>query len=357
MFEYKIYKHKYFSVFSCCLLVRGARRSLICDVQRDLIYHIPNDLHDILVHNKNYTIGQLFDIYESKNYTTLNNYFSFLSENEYIFWCDSIEELNLFPSISTHYEDFRHINNAIIDYDKNSKYPIENIIDELHLFLCKNVEIRFYNSVLLEEIEKILFSFHDTSVENIRIYLPYYFIENSVIQKFLLRNMKIDYICFHSSNDYKIQKLHQHSSTKVFYTKQIISNNSHCGLIIPEYFACNLSTFTESQKHNTCLNRKISIDVEGNIKNCPSMSKSYGNVRDTTLKDAVEKPGFKDMWYIHKDQIEICKDCEFRHICTDCRAYIQEPDNIYSKPAKCSYDPYTATWGAENPTNNKLHGQ
>ena len=87
------------------------------------------------------------------------------------------------------------------------------------------------------------------------------------------------------------------------------------------------------------------------------MTKSYGNIRDTTLHEAIEKQGFKDLWYIHKDQIEVCKDCEFRHICTDCRAYIQDPNNIYSKPAKCSYDPYTATWGEANPTNNPLHGQ
>ena len=87
------------------------------------------------------------------------------------------------------------------------------------------------------------------------------------------------------------------------------------------------------------------------------MTKNYGNIRDTTLREAIEKQGFKDVWYIHKDQIEVCKDCEFRHICTDCRANIQDPNNIYSKPAKCSYDPYTATWGAENPTNNPLHGQ
>jgi SPASM domain peptide maturase of grasp-with-spasm system len=134
-------------------------------------------------------------------------------------------------------------------------------------------------------------------------------------------------------------------------------NNHYCGAISQYNFSSTLETFTESQKHNTCLNRKISIDVNGKIKNCPSMTKSYGNIKDTTLAEALEKPGFKDMWYIHKDQIEVCKDCEFRHICTDCRAFIKDPNNIYSKPAKCSYDPYTATWGKENPTNNPLHGK
>ena len=143
----------------------------------------------------------------------------------------------------------------------------------------------------------------------------------------------------------------------IILINQKIVSNVHCGLINSEYFSINIKTFTEAQKHNTCLNRKISIDLDGEIKNCPSMNKSYGNIKDINLMEAIEKPGFKDLWYIHKDQVEVCKDCEFRYICTDCRAYIQNPDNIYSKPAKCGYNPYTATWGEYNPTNNPLHSK
>jgi len=28
----------------------------------------------------------------------------------------------------------------------------------------------------------------------------------------------------------------------------------------------------------------------------------------------------------------------------DCRVYLEQPSNIYSKPLKCGYDPYSATW-------------
>jgi SPASM domain peptide maturase of grasp-with-spasm system len=77
------------------------------------------------------------------------------------------------------------------------------------------------------------------------------------------------------------------------------------------------------------------------------MKKSYGNIRQTTLSEALKKNGFKDYWEINKDQIDVCKDCEFRYICTDCRAFIQEPGNMFSKPLKCSYSPYTSLWGAE----------
>ena len=75
-----------------------------------------------------------------------------------------------------------------------------------------------------------------------------------------------------------------------------------------------------------------------------SRTKSFGNIKDTTLEEAINKPGFKDLWYICKDQIDVCKDCEFRYMCTDCRCFIKDPDNIYSQPAKCPYNPYICLW-------------
>jgi hypothetical protein len=66
-------------------------------------------------------------------------------------------------------------------------------------------------------------------------------------------------------------------------------------------------------------------------------------------KEALEKPGFK------KDQIEVCKDCEFRYICTGCRAYLEDPEDIHSKPLKCGYNPYTCEWEewSTNPLKQK----
>jgi SPASM domain peptide maturase of grasp-with-spasm system len=105
----------------------------------------------------------------------------------------------------------------------------------------------------------------------------------------------------------------------------------------------------------SCLNREISIDADGNIKNCPSMKESFGNIRDTTLAEAIEKPGFKKYWDINKDKIHVCKDCEFRYICTDCRAYVEDTEDILSKPLKCGYNPYTGEWSewSTNPPKQK----
>ena len=101
---------------------------------------------------------------------------------------------------------------------------------------------------------------------------------------------------------------------------------------------------TAIPQHNSCLNRKVSIDAAGEIKNCPSFGGSFGNAREVSLHGAVARRDFRELWSVHKDQIEVCKDCEFRYVCTDCRAYLSDETNRLSKPAKCRYDPYTAEW-------------
>ncbi len=115
-----------------------------------------------------------------------------------------------------------------------------------------------------------------------------------------------------------------------------------CGKILAGYFSICINTFTEAQCHNTCLNRKVSINKSGEICNCPSMPKTFGNIKNKSIKEVIENPDFTKFWGINKDKIEICKDCEYRYICTDCRAFIEDKGNIYSKPLKCKYDPYTA---------------
>lgn len=134
----------------------------------------------------------------------------------------------------------------------------------------------------------------------------------------------------------------------VSFVKEIISKSS-CGKVDLKYFNTNLPKVLEAVNHNSCLHKKISIDVEGNIRNCPSMSQSFGNIKNITLEEALNHKDFKKYWNLTKDKIEVCKDCEFRYICTDCRAYTERSHKNefgldISKPLKCGYNPYTGEW-------------
>jgi SPASM domain peptide maturase of grasp-with-spasm system len=99
----------------------------------------------------------------------------------------------------------------------------------------------------------------------------------------------------------------------------------------------------ESKLYNNCLNRKLGIDIHGNIKNCTALNKSYGNLKDSNLIEIVSSLEFQKLWLIKKDDIMVCKDCEFRYMCSDCRAFTENND-LYGKPKYCRYNPYKMEW-------------
>ena len=60
------------------------------------------------------------------------------------------------------------------------------------------------------------------------------------------------------------------------------------------------------------------------------------------LQRLVRYDNFRNCWYLKKDSIKICQDCEFRYNCLDCRA-CSLLDKL-DKPQKCNYNPYKLAW-------------
>ena len=83
------------------------------------------------------------------------------------------------------------------------------------------------------------------------------------------------------------------------------------------------------------------------------MAENFGNISNKSLEDALANPGFRKYWNLTKDKVGVCRDCEFRYICTDCRAFTENNHKNsegldISKPLKCGYDPYTGKWEPES---------
>jgi SPASM domain peptide maturase of grasp-with-spasm system len=346
--------NKYLMVFADCILVKGSQRALIADLTRGKYHFIPNTLAEMLIENMGKTKESIIENYGSENTETIEEYIGYLEEKEFIFWCDE-DKITLFPPIDLTWEWPAHITNAIFDIDENSNFNFEDIVKQLEPLNCQDIQIRAYSFKDLAFWDNWLTHTLEARMRSIEIISPFHSsIEMKEVEELTKKHLRIRSIIFHSAPKFEIIKQDSNMGMIATITDKV-DNNSHCGLVHWNYFNTNIKLFTEAQKHNTCLNRKISIDVNGEIKNCPSMAKSYGNIKDTTLQEAIGKPGFKDMWYINKDQVNVCKDCEFRYICTDCRAYIENPEDIYSKPLKCGYNPYTAEWEewSTNPLKQK----
>jgi radical SAM protein with 4Fe4S-binding SPASM domain len=108
-----------------------------------------------------------------------------------------------------------------------------------------------------------------------------------------------------------------------------------------------MDLFTEAMSHNTYFNRKVSIDVNGFIKNCSSNLKSFGNVKKEKIHDIITKKNFQKLWNSKKDQTEVCMDCEFRYMCVDSRTPVQTKNGKWIHKIECKYNPYIAKWEGE----------
>jgi len=90
--------------------------------------------------------------------------------------------------------------------------------------------------------------------------------------------------------------------------------------------------------HN-CFSKNIYISQDQNLYPCPMERKiHYGSLKEDKLSTII-----KNAVIISKSVIRICKHCEYRYACVDCRPDRLE-DDIYAKPWYCTYDPYTAEW-------------
>lgn len=327
-------------------IVEGVRNSLIVDFERNLIFPIPIDFASMIKSFKETNLALVENSFENESDYKL--YLDFLIQNEMCFYSDEGMNKN-FNELENYFDFPSTITNAILYYNNETLHALY----QLESLLCYHLEIVFLE-ITLEELRLISDLLRNFSFESVNLIIGKSEITQIELEEILQENFVISVIFHFASEQNKVIEISSLQNSKIIYTKsEFISKR--CGAVQLDYFSLNRTAFLESLHHNSCLNRKISIDAEGNIKNCPSMTESFGNIKDTTLAEAIEKPGFKKYWDINKDKIHVCKDCEFRYICTDCRAYVEDPADILSKPLKCGYNPYTGEWSewSTNPLKQK----
>jgi SPASM domain peptide maturase of grasp-with-spasm system len=349
-------------LFSCCKITNGANRSIITDTQRKSFFCLPIGYSNYF---KNSVID--FEGIEELTFEEISEFKHFLISEEIIFELPSNIDKDCFTTNHINNKclfDKRipaKITNAIINITfENAIYVYSNFNILTNILGCNHIEFRLMDIFNLEELKQFIVNISKFNMDCFSIYANFH-------KEFTTNNLRL----INTSIGFKIMNITIYNNQEInnieyfnlinegnygnifFISNKIL--NICCGYIENENMVIHENHFLESQHHNTCLNRKISIDEHGEIKNCPSMAKSYGNIRDTKLIDVVNNPEFQKMWHIKKDDITKCKDCEFRHICTDCRAYIENPDDIYSAPLKCGYDPYTGVWEewSTNPLKEK----
>jgi len=332
---------------SNCILVTGTIRAIICDLQKHRYYSFDSKLSELFLDDR--VINNPNETIISKN--NYDNFLLFLENEGLAFWCDS-NNVKKFPKLSLEWDFPAYITNCILDGNSNLWYFSDKLIQQLEDLQCSYIELRFFDIVDTKYLHEMLTSIQESHIQSIDILVKANINVNYILDfvDIAYAYSKIRCITIHSGAYNRL--INKHKTCKIIELTQNINDENHCGIIHERFFTINMQTFTEAQEHNSCLNRKISIDKNGYIKNCPSMNKKFGSILDTNLKDVIQIEDFTKYWHISKNDITICKSCEFRYICTDCRAYLENPEDIYSKPLKCGYDPSTNKW--ENWSDNPL---
>lgn len=331
--------HEVFRLFGNCIPVRGARRSVICDLERRRIRFIPTALLEILVDPDLSISADSVRRFPPADRIRLAEYLDVLVLEEYGFWTDEPE---LFPTIEMKRDTPNACTNAILDIDRNSTHAYEAIFHQLDDLGCEALQIRAFDTLQPEEIVRIVVAAESGRFRHLDFMLK---ASPSINVEFAAALVKahpiVTRVILHSAPE-PFQQVDAPPPADIWVTTEPLSLTS-CGQVDPSFFALNVLHFIEAQCFNTCLHKKVGVAANGDVMACPSMNRSFGNIATTELKHIVGHPDLKRLGTITKDQVSVCRDCEFRYVCTDCRANTVD-GGLYSKPSGCRYDPYTATW-------------
>ncbi|WP_316795475.1 grasp-with-spasm system SPASM domain peptide maturase [Pedobacter agri] len=336
----------YMLTYTNIFLVRGTTQSLVLDLSKKDWIYLDNDFADIFEAFRSYSLQEIEDTLNNESKQEFHIFLAFLVDNDY---GTLVDDLSLFPKITEAWYSPYEITNCIIDFN-GEFHNVNKIADELFDLGCQYLEIRFYYSAPLEQIKDVLNVLSGKDFRNIHI-----------ITKFSAGILKSDLRALHRKYlncSFTIYGSHENlfyeselenvlpSVGYINYIQQNIADCTSCGLINSTTLLnpTNVSTLMHNKLYNSCLNRKIAIDINGFIKNCPSMSDYFGNIKNDSLITIARSAIFQKKWEINKDSIKVCQDCEYRYVCSDCRAYLDDPSDELSKPLKCGYDPYTGEW-------------
>ena len=124
---------------------------------------------------------------------------------------------------------------------------------------------------------------------------------------------------------------------KLLYEKSLMKSATFQGI--------DLNTFLRRSHHHSCFYGKLYFDVYGDVFPCVmEREESLGNIKRQTIEELLARSSFRKYWDLTKDQIESCKDCEYRLACFDCRPKAKGRSGYLAKPKECFYDPYIGEW-------------
>lgn len=326
----------YFRLYSSCIPVEGHETGQLFDLQRKSAFEIPNLLVDVLKNTYDYSIVDLKAHYYNQYDQGIDAYFEKLEEMELGFTTD---EPAAFPPLKMHWETPLPIQTAILEIENLSNYDISNVLKQLNDLGCQNIQIRSFCKLELSELDQLLKVTQTSRIKSIELYTCENGYSAQEMDDFIKSHKRISLWVNHSSYEDKLLEYEVGAlQNKIYRCRQVIERGQKDYVDVKNFFL-DIGLFSEAHQHNVALNRKVSIDYLGNIKNYPSHSQIFGNVQNNALREVTQKAEFQKKWYISNDQIEKCKDCVYRYLCFF-NSDLEQRKGRWYKTEDCGYNPY-----------------
>lgn len=322
---------KIFHLFACCVPFKGHRRSLIVDTQRSELFYIPNGLYDMLQHHKE-------ELLVSKE-KVVAEYLEFLLQNELGF---VIEKHHHFPQIEWQWESASRVSNALFEIEDEDSYDMNLALSQIIALGCRNIYIKFLGKTTLDKVQEVFEVLKKHDFNSVDVCVSHDVLDMEKVTNFVYANPIIRNFILTDAEKNEMRQISEDGMSTIVLEQRSMSESKK---LTPNLFNLSLKFIDESRRFHNHLHKKISIDSKGFVKNLPTFIEHFGHIDTTSLEEVISNKDFRDPWFIQKDQVSICKDCEHRYICPQITTQKEE---IYSKPKACNYNPYTAQWENES---------
>lgn len=332
---------EWFRFFASCRIVTGKHSSAIYDLERSVIYDLPNAFLEVLREVEFTPLEQLPEIHGEPRYRQIKQFMDKFVEKEIAFYTTEPER---FPDIDLSWDVPHYITNAVLELEDPASYPFSAVIAQLNELGCQAVQIRllryFSPAQMTDEILKTLAG---TQINYCEIMAPAGDISAAqwIALMDLQPRLRRVYV-YAAPEDAVLYNDNDRFGRKIVAFKKDIRQEIN-EKIRPERFSPNIISFTEAQSHNLGLNRKVAIDSQGNIRNYISHTDTFGHVNEQRLEAVISQPAFREKWFLSNDRIEDCKDCQYRYTCVSNSDIRQENDKYY-KTDMCTFNQQENTW-------------
>ena len=321
--------NQYFKLFSNCILVQGAYRSIVMDLQRSQFFTVSSGLAALLNYNQvaQSSVQELYMEYNHIEKSMIDKFLNQLVSQE----VGLITESPLsFPDIPDTFDTSEEITDITIVVTENSKNQLNNLSKKIAFYTIQAIFLSHETDL----INQFLTITSDIGIRNLQLYI------NCSKQLVILEDIKksnhLESVILFNSGQERSEIWD--NEIELRFTNRNITLFSGNSPSSDQDFILNLPYYFESKQVNPYLSGRLFID-EGGLSDI--------RYNDNTSFDIKDKNNSAK--YVCRDKIVICRDCEYRYMCTDTRVprIYNDMNELWNHLSECPYNPYIAKWNTE----------